>query len=174
MIVLLTEVIETLDLLEIPYMLSGSIALNVYTTPRMTRDIDIVVQMQVEDVPSLVKAFQDNFYCYEPAIIEEVARNGMFNLIDNRSSYKIDFIVRKNDEYRITEFERREKSDVLGVDAYIVSIEDLIISKLIWIQELQSEKQIEDIKNLLENPSVDKAYLHHWISKLKLTTFNLF
>jgi len=42
---LLHRVCTSLDDNNIPYMISGSIALNVYTIPRMTRDIDIVVEL---------------------------------------------------------------------------------------------------------------------------------
>lgn len=147
--------------------------MNAYTTPRMTRDIDIVIHLQNQDISKFVKAFEQDFYCYEPSIVEEVQRKGMFNLIDNQTSYKIDFIIRKDNEYRLTEFERKQRTDVFGFDAYIVSLEDLIISKFIWIQELQSDKQKEDISNLLENDALDKVYLNYWIEKLNLNTFHL-
>lgn len=173
MIELIKKVVSTLEELEIPYMLSGSIVLNAYTIPRMTRDIDIVIHLQSANIDAFVKAFEQDFYCYRPSIEEEVQRKGMFNLIDNQSSYKVDFIVRKEEEYRLAEFERRYKTDVLGMDAYVVSLEDLILSKLIWIQELQSDKQKEDIKNLLANPDADADYLKTWIEKLKLNTFDL-
>lgn len=170
---LLKNIIHKLENLEIPYMLSGSLALNAYTTPRMTRDIDIVIHLQTKDISNFVQAFEQDFYCYRPGIEEEVQRKGMFNLIDNQTSYKVDFIIKKDEEYRLVEFERRQKTDVLGFDAWLVSLEDLIISKLIWIQELQSDKQKEDISNLLENPDLDRDYLNYWISKLQLNTFDL-
>jgi len=173
MINLLKQVITNLEGLELPYMLSGSIALNAYTTPRMTRDIDIVIHLQNQDISKFVETFEKDFYCYEPSIREEVKGKGMFNLIDNQTSYKIDFIIRKDSKYRLKEFERKQRTDVLGFGAYIVSLEDLIISKLIWIQELQSDKQKEDISNLLENDTLDKEYLKYWIEKLNLNTFNL-
>ena len=34
----------------IPYMVTGSIAANFYTVPRMTRDIDIVVELSERDI----------------------------------------------------------------------------------------------------------------------------
>lgn len=34
----------------IPYMLSGSTAMNFYARPRMTRDLDIVVELKATDV----------------------------------------------------------------------------------------------------------------------------
>jgi hypothetical protein len=98
----------------------------------------------------------------------------MFNVIDNITGYKAGFIMLKDNEYRQLEFGRRKRNAVLGFDAWIVAVEDLIISKLIWTQELQSNRQLEDIKNLLANPSVDKEYLLFWCKKLKLNTFHLF
>jgi hypothetical protein len=72
----------------------------------------------------------------------------MFNIIDHKSGFKADFVVLRNTEFRRTEFNRRTEVNFLGKDIYVVSPEDLLISKLIWIQELQSSLQIEDIKNL--------------------------
>lgn len=170
---LFTKIIERLELLGVPYMLSGSVVLNVYAMPRMTRDIDVVIQLQDTDIDAFVRSFSKDFYYHLPTIQEEVRRKGMFNLIDNQSGYKVDFMIRKDTEYRKVEFERRKKSIVLGIETWIVSLEDLIISKLIWTQELQSNKQLEDIESLLENPTLDTEYVKNWIKKLQLSTFNL-
>lgn len=43
-------------------MLSGSMAMNVYTTPRMTRDIDIVINLKLDDVAKFVNIFKTDFY----------------------------------------------------------------------------------------------------------------
>lgn len=169
----LKQVCQRLDSQGIPYMLSGSLALNAYALPRMTRDIDIVVKLEPIDLDRFTALFEDDFYCHKPSIAEEIGRAGMFNLIHFKTSIKIDFIVRKHTPYRMLELERRQKTDVFGFDAWLVSVEDLIISKLEWIQVLQSEKQMEDIRSLLKNPAIDRTYLAHWIGQLGLNTFNL-
>ena len=102
----------------------------------------------------------------------EIKGKGMFNVIDHETGFKIDFIIRKNTEYRIEEFERKQRSDDFGFPCYIVSKEDLIISKLIWIQDFQSNTQIEDLKNLIDE-NIDMAYIRSWIGKLKIETFDL-
>lgn len=51
--------------------------------------------------------------------------------------------------------------------------EDLLISKLIWIQDLQSAIQMEDISNLINVDSMDWNYIINWVNILKLNTFNL-
>ncbi|MCU0350718.1 MAG: hypothetical protein MUF43_07810 [Flavobacterium sp.] len=171
---LLKQICTELDKQNILYMVSGSLALNIYATPRMTRDIDIIIELAEQDIDKFMQIFKDNFYIYQPSVEEEVRRKGMFNVIDNRTGYKADFIILKDTEYRQLEFGRRKRNAILGFEAWIVAIEDLIISKLIWTQELQSNRQLEDIKNLLDNPSVDREYLKLWCKKLNLNTFHLF
>jgi len=171
---LLKQICSELDRQGIFYMISGSLALNVYATPRMTRDIDIVIELAESDIDKFIEIFKSDFYVYKPSVEEEVRRRGMFNVIDHRTGYKADFIVLKDNEYRQLEFSRRKRTTVLGFEAWIVAIEDLIISKLLWTQELRSDRQIDDIRNLLENPSIDRKYLLFWCKKLQLNTLNLF
>ncbi|MEX2231962.1 MAG: DUF6036 family nucleotidyltransferase [Cyclobacteriaceae bacterium] len=167
------EIVTALNERKIPYMLSGSLAMSAYTIPRMTRDIDIVIDLDVNDIETFLQIFSPNFYFHRPGIEEEIRRRGMFNVIDHRSGYKIDFVVKKNTPYRKVEFERKRQAVIFGFETWLVSAEDLILSKLIWIQELQSEKQIEDIKNLFENSTLDLSYIKRWIKELNLETFNL-
>lgn len=49
----------------------------------------------------------------------------------------------------------------------------MIISKFIWIQKITSDNQINDIRGILANPTVDKEYVKNWCAKLKLFTFHL-
>jgi hypothetical protein len=170
---LLNRICRALEAEKLPYMVSGSIALNTYTVPRMTRDIDIVIELHKADIDRFCKIFETGFYIDTLTVQEEVERHGMFNVIDFETGYKIDFIVRKNSEYRQLEFLRRIKTDAYGFDVWIVSIEDLIISKIAWIQELQSDRQIDDIQNLLTNPTADKEYIENWCQKLGFKTYNL-
>lgn len=157
-------------------MLSDSIALNNYAIPRMTMDIDIIIALKEENLKDFLSIFDTNYYINENTVREETRRLGMFNVIDHHTGLKVDFILRKDTEYRKHEFERRTKTSFEDFDVWTVSIEDLIISKLEkleWIQVLQSDKQITDIKNLLANPQADITYIKEWCNKLNLNTFNL-
>ncbi len=97
----------------------------------------------------------------------------MFNLIDERSGMKIDFMIKKDSPYRKLEFERKQFTELFGHKVWVVSVDDLIISKLIWIQEVQSGRQVEDIQALLTNQNIDLKYIRKWINELGLTTFDL-
>ena len=144
-----------------------------YTIPRMTRDIDIVVNLQASGIEKFLAIFKEGYYIHADSVREEVRRRGMFNVIDFNSGLKIDFIVRKNSGFHVNEFQRREQTSAYGFPAWIVSLEDLVVAKIKWIQELQSDTQFNDIRNLLKNPKIDLEYVKGWCEKLDLKTFNL-
>jgi hypothetical protein len=122
----------------------------------------------------MVAYFNSGYYIEEGSIREAIRHKGIFNIIDHQSGYKADFIILKDEPYRRTEFSRRLNTDFYGMPVFIVSPEDLLLSKLIWIQELQSNLQKEDIVNLAAIDNLDWKYITHWIKNLQLNTFNLF
>ena len=147
--------------------------MSVYVLPRATRDFDFVIHLHPQDVEALVNHFKDGYYCDRDAIREALHRKTMFNIIDHASGFKADFVILKDNEYRQTEFGRRAQVDFAGMPIYIVTAEDLLLSKLIWIQELQSAIQMEDIRSLAVVSNMDWNYVNLWISKLNLNTFGL-
>jgi hypothetical protein len=160
---------EGLERADIPYMLTGSFAANFYAVPRMTRDIDIIVQIFESDMDKFVLAFEKHFYLDRRTILEAVEYRRMFNIINLDTAFKIDFIMLKNSSYRQTEFQRKRRVTFNGVEVWIVSPEDLIISKLDWAKDSLSEMQMRDVKNLLMTlKNLDKTYLHQWIQTLQL------
>lgn len=162
-------IINRLESANIPYMLSGSVAANFYTIPRMTRDIDIVVQVQAPDAERIYSLFSGEFYVNKDMIRNAVIERSMFNIIHNEGVVKVDFIVRKDSEYRKLEFERRRSILFEGSKINIVSAEDLIISKLYWAKDSMSEMQIRDVRNLLKTVSgIDSGYMAKWINTLGL------
>ncbi len=167
----LKTVARRLDDLGIPYMVTGSMAVNYYAVPRMTRDIDVVVELSGGDADRLCEAFQDDFYVDRDAVRRVVEERGLFNLIHGVSVVKVDFVVRKESEYRREEFARRRRVRVEDQELSVVAPEDLIISKLDWARETRSEVQLADIRNLLACvPGLDDAYLAHWTDRLGLDT----
>ncbi len=65
---LLKKVSEALEEREISYMLSGSLAMSTYTVPRMTRDIDIVINLKLSDVEKFTEIFHEGYYLYKEGI----------------------------------------------------------------------------------------------------------
>ena len=146
-------------------MITGSIAMSYYSIPRMTRDIDIVIE--IDNVGKFYNLFKDDYYIDIEMIKNSVYHQSMFNIIHLTEIIKIDFIIRKDSDYRKKEFDRK-KQFKFGADyIYFVSIEDLIISKLMWFKNSHSGMQLDDVKNLLKE-KIDLKYIKEWSVKLEI------
>jgi len=162
---ILKSVVQKLNKNNIPYMITGSIAMSYYSIPRMTRDIDIVVE--IDNVDKFYNLFKDD-YCIDIEMIKNsIYHQSMFNIIHSTEIIKIDFIIRKDSDYRKKEFDRKKQFKFGDDYIYIVSIEDLIISKLIWSKDSHSGMQLDDVKNLLKE-KIDLKYIKEWSVKLEI------
>ena len=156
---------ERLDAVRVPYMLTGSFAMAYYGQPRMTRDIDLVVALVVDDITAIVLALSPDFYIDGDEARSAVESQRLFNVMHHATGVKVDLIVRKGSEYRQVEFARRRDIEMSGIRTCIVSQEDLILSKLVWAREANSELQRRDVAVLLDE-SVDRKYLDQWATRL--------
>lgn len=161
----LRDITGRLEAAGIAYMLTGSMAMNYYAEPRMTRDIDLVVALQPEDAARLRELFGRDYYLPEADLDRALASAGMFNIVHLESIVKVDFIVCKSDPYRQAEFSRRVLLDLPGFHVWAASREDLILSKLVWAKDPGSELQLRDVKNLLAGET-DRKYLEEWAGRL--------
>ena len=168
----MTEELEILRIISdrlsaaaLPFMLTGSFALTYYGRPRMTRDLDFVVTLQATDASTLTDVFAADFYIDKDAISDAIRSRRMFNLMHLETAIKVDFIVRKDSPYRELEFARRQPVNIAGVSTWVVSREDLILSKLAWSLDSGSEMQIRDVRSLLDT-TVDWYYLRQWAPSL--------
>ena len=166
---ILKEVGRRLADAKIAYMVTGSVAANFYAVPRMTRDIDIVIEVFQEHLRKLMNLFKDDFYIDQESVAEAIDQRGLFNIIHNEHVFKVDFIIRKDMPYRKLEFERKRSIDLEGQKIWVVSPEDLVLSKLDWAKDSLSDMQLKDVKNLLGTVrDLDLAYLDKWTQELGL------
>ena len=163
----LRDVCARLDGAGIAYMLTGSLAMSFYARPRMTRDIDLVIALEATEAEQLIGALGADYHADLSAITAAIRGARPWNIIHLPSVVKIDLIPRQDTPYRRAEFERRRLVELAGVHLWIVSVEDLILSKLEWSRESRSEQQRRDVKLLLEAP-LDRAYLDEWAARLDL------
>jgi hypothetical protein len=110
----LTIVAGRLEAAGIAYMVTGSFAANYYAVPRMTRDIDLVVELSAGDADQFCGLFEGDFYLDRAAVRAAIASRGAFNLIHLAHVVKVDCIVRKDSEYRRTELARQRRGRVEG------------------------------------------------------------
>lgn len=161
----LKDCAERLERLGIEYMLTGSMALVHYAIPRTTADIDIVLEISYDDVNRFIKAFEPDYYVPHGRIRDAVSRNHMFNILNQKTIIKIDCVIRKKDEFQEKAFLRRQRVNYAGFEVWIISKEDLILSKLNWAKKTRSEMQMRDVGNLIRNP-FDEKYVEIWAKKL--------
>ncbi len=162
-------VVKRLESAGVPYMITGSIAANFYTTPRMTRDIDIVIEIGENNIEVLFSLFSDDFYIDKDSIRNAICNKQIFNIIHKEGVVKIDFIIRKDKKYSKIEFSRKRSIVFEELKINITSPEDLILSKLFWAKDTLSEMQIRDVMNLMKTvPDLDIKYIENWIKELEL------
>jgi hypothetical protein len=163
----LRDICTRLESAKITYMLTGSLAMSFYARPRMTRDIDLVVALEGTQPASLASALGTDYHADPSAIAEAFRAERPWNAIHLPTVVKIDLIPRKDTPYRRVEFERRRRAMLAGVSLWIVSAEDLVLSKLEWLRESGSEQQRRDVRQLLAT-TLDRAYLGDWAARLSL------
>lgn len=165
------SILQDIEKNGIPYMVVGSMASTVYGEPRMTHDMDLVIQISARDASKLEAIFSsEKFYCPPLEILRsEIVHHGQFNLIHHESGLKIDIMICKQTEHAISEFNRRCKVAFWnGNEVYLASPEDIIIKKLDFFRQGGSEKHLKDIRGILAETPIDSTYLDHWILKLGL------
>ncbi len=167
MIDTLRDFIEKMERLRIDYMVTGSYAMAAYGEIRMTRDIDIVIDIAANDANGFFELFKDEYYVSENSIRRAIDRKNMFNVVNNIHGGKIDCIVHKNTEFGRSSFARRYREVVADVEFWATTREDLMIAKLQWASDSQSEMQIRDIANLTCK-TYDAEYVENWIDRINL------
>lgn len=165
---LLKAVVEALDRAGIPHMVAGSFASTFHSDPRMTRDIDLVIDPDsLDELASFVSSFRESrFYVgsAESAFLER----GMFNVIDIETGWKADLIVRKERPFSVREFARRQPVSISGVETFVASVEDTVLAKLDWSRDSKSTRQFEDVVAMLraQRDSIDTDYLNSGAAEL--------
>lgn len=164
---LLVTTIRALEETGIPYMLTGSLASTFHGEPRSTRDIDIVIEPTPDDLGRLLARLRaDGMYVDEEAAMTAVRVRGQFNAIAGDA--KVDFIVRKDTPFARAEFERRARVQLPDVEGHVVTVEDLILAKLVWARETASERQVRDVAGMADvgGAQLDRAYITTWAERL--------
>ena len=166
---LLRAVVEALDAVGIPSMLTGSLAAAYRGARRATMDVDLVIAPTAAALDDFVRRVEAlGLYVSLDAAREAFAHQGVFNVVDPETGWKADLIIRKHRPFSEAEFSRREATDFFGVRLAIASVEDVILSKLEWARLGASARQLDDIRALLRlvGDGVDHAYLERWVDAL--------
>jgi hypothetical protein len=165
----LGRIVAALDGAAVPHMLAGSFASGIHGTPRSTQDFDIVIDPSFDSLDHFLEALAgDDIYLDADVAREEFKRRGQFNAIDTATFWKADLIFRKARPFSRSELDRRVPVKVLGIDVFVATAEDTILAKLEWAKLGESERQLRDVRGILEvnGESLDRAYVERWLDEL--------
>jgi hypothetical protein len=109
----LATVIETLTRLQVPYMLTGSVAASFYGRPRTTHDADVVIDPTPVQLDRLVASLAGSgVYVDLDGARRALRERLMFNVIETAHACKVDPIIRRARAFSAEEFARRRAVDL--------------------------------------------------------------
>ncbi len=159
---LLSRVGRTLDGHSLPYMIIGGQAVLLYGEPRLTRDIDITLGVDVSYLTTLLTVVREAAFKPLPEDVPLFVRNTMvLPVIDEPSGVRVDFI------FSFTPYEReaitRAKTVIIdGQGVRFASAEDVIIHKIF----AGRPRDLEDVRAIvIKNPGIDRTYIGNWLEQ---------
>jgi hypothetical protein len=154
-------------------MVVGSIASIAYGEPRLTKDIDIVVELPEHAIPRFCASFPaPEFYVSDIAVRDAIKHRIPFNVLHPATGNKIDFVLPRADEWGRLQLARRQQVQLLtDRTGYTARPEDVIIGKMWYYAESEHEKHLRDITGILRlcPQPVDRDDVAAWAAKLGLT-----
>ena len=141
----------------IPYAVSGSVACIIYGEPRMTHDIDIVIDIRRDKIDLFVTAFSpSDFYCPPAEVIKtEILREnrGHCNLIHLETAFKADIYFTGNNSLQHWAIVNARQIEYNKSQFFVAPPEYVIVKKLEFYREGQAQKHLLDVKGILRNSS---------------------
>lgn len=166
----LRDVAIELEFARVPHVVVGSVASSAWGAVRSTRDIDVATIVPIATIDELIRRLRARGLYVPDETARAAARDfGSFNVIRTETGAKIDlFLVSHEDPFEASRFERRIRSDVLGVSTWIATAEDVVLAKLRWRRESRSEMQWRDCIEIGAATPLDHAYLRLWAPSLEV------
>ena len=143
------RVVSVLRRMGLPFHLTGGIASAFHGEPRFTQDVDIVVELTAASSRELVRALLADFVVQESMAMEAVRRGTCFQALDRRTFIKVDLHVGGKIPGELSRSVLRPVFE--GVELPLVSKEDAIVSKLLWVSQ-GSGKSRHDVMGMLADP----------------------
>ena len=164
------SVSEALGSLGVGHVVVGSLASIAFGEPRLTRDGDIVADLQAHHVAGFMQALADAFFIDEQAVWKAVRARGSFNILHRDSMFKIDLFVDVRSAYQRGTVQRALPIERGGHRLPVATPEDSLLGKLVWYRKGNevSNQQWRDVLGVLlvQADALDDAYLNRWAADL--------
>ena len=156
----LARIAGALESAGIPYMIIGGQAVLLHGEPRLTRDIDITLGVNIDRLEILL----DMTRCLSLKLLPEdvsafVQKTMVLPAIEEETGIRVDFIFSFT-PYESQAIQRAKKVRILDRDVCFASAEDLIIHKIF----AGRPRDIEDVRNVVKkNAALDIHYIEEWL-----------
>ncbi len=159
---ILSRISASLNKHSLPYMIIGGQAVLLYGEPRLTRDIDITLGVNVDYIKKLLAVVRELSLKPIPEDIESFVRQTMvLPALDKATGIRVDFIFSFT-PYEIQAIKRSKRVKILKQEVSFASPEDVIIHKIF----AGRPRDTEDVKTIiLKNPGIDIKYIKKWLRK---------
>ncbi len=145
--------------LGVAYFITGGLAAIAWGEPRTTRDVDMVLAIQAGDIAPMVAALEAEGF-YVPGVEDVVSgRLKTLQITHMETISRADLMIAGDGDEVI--FERRRSLSFSDAgELYFASPEDVVLNKIRWGQQSQSEKQWRDVLGILKTQrNLDLIYL---------------
>jgi hypothetical protein len=158
---------------DISYYVTGGVAAVAYGETRTTQDLGVVLAVEFAELTRIATIFETAGF-YVSGLDDVIAkRMSSFQITQIATISRADLMIQAETEFSRIQLTRRQTIPIsTGKDVYFASPEDVIINKLIWGKQSQSEKQWRDVLSIMktQRESLEYNYLREWADKLGITS----
>lgn len=159
-----------LDLLDVAWLIGGSLASSVHGEPRSTQDVDMVVDLRTRHVKPLWESLRRDYYADAHEMQVAVKEATSFNAVHFASATKVDFFVAGDDLFEAERLAHRQRVEMPAGALFVDTAEHTILRKLEWYRRggEMSERQWRDVQAIarIQGDRLDRDRLRHWAERL--------
>jgi len=161
------QVLACLESLQIPYVIVGSFATNLYGVVRATKDVDLVIQMGSGQLGRLLELLGPQLDCDRQLRFESVTGTRKIELQDRETAFTVELFWHSDDAHDQERFARRQKFAIFGRETWALSREDVLVTKLRWLLIANRPKDRIDIKSVIsvQGDAIDWPYVESWCDR---------
>ena len=148
---------------KVPYIVLGGQAVLLYGEPRLTKDVDITIGLNIDSVDKIADILKKIDIVPIPEDFRQfVKRTMVLPLINKESGIRVDIIFSFS-EFARSAIERANVVKIDNMDVHYVSLEDLIIFKIFSGRP----RDREDVRMILiKNKEIDLKYIKKKLKEL--------
>lgn len=158
-------VVDALERLQIPYMFVGSFSSNFWGIPRSTKDADFVIELRDQSAAAIGELPGPGSRLDPQMSFETLTATMRYPIRHEASAFTVELSLLGEDSHDLARFGRRLAKPLGHKTVCVATAEDVIVTKLRWAKGGKRQKDIDDVKDVIEvqtATNLDLAYIRHW------------